>query len=312
MSVTRLADMALILRRLQSGGMDVSQANVIYGSYTTLAIPVFSLIPALITPIALVSVPQLSAAIEGKDRMSQATVFERSVRWTVLLAMPAAMGIAVYASPILSMLFSGEREAIAIAAPLLSVLGVSILFASLITTTNALLQAYRRTEAPIVSITVGAVIKILSAYWLIGIPSVGVYGAPISTFFCNLTVTVLNFVFLGRCVPKERHVGGVSRVYWKPLFSSVLSILASLAAYFPLRVWVDTEWISFFVAAAVAVAVYGAMLLLLRCVTAEELRMLPMGERLLDQRNQRKLKYKDGTKDDNRGENQISGGKTTL
>lgn len=295
MSVTRLADMALIMRRLQGIGMDVVRANVIYGSYTTLAIPVFSLIPALITPISLVSVPQLSAAIESQDRGVQATICERSVRWTVLLSMPAAMGISVYALPILSILFSGESEAIAIASPLLSILGISILFASLITTTNSLLQSYRRTGAPIVSIVIGALVKIVLAYWLIGIPTVGVYGAPISTFFCNLTVTLLNFCFLGRCVPKQHNVGGVSQVYWKPLGASMLAMLASLAVYFSIRWRLELEWLSFVITAIVAAMVYCVMLILLRCVTAEELRMLPMGEKLIDLWNEKnKKKVKDG------------------
>lgn len=295
MSVTRLADMALIMRRLQGIGMDVARANVIYGSYTTLAIPVFSLIPALITPISLVSVPQLSAAIESADRGAQASISERSIRWTVLLSMPAALGIAVYALPILSILFSGESEAIAIAAPLLSILGISILFSSLITTTNALLQSYRRTGAPIVSIAIGALVKIVLAYWLIGIPSIGVYGAPISTFFCNLTVTVLNFCFLGRCVPKQSHGAGVSQVYWKPWGASMLAIFASLATYLPIRVRLEIEWLSFAIAATVAAVVYCGMLILLGCVTEEELRMLPLGNRLVEQWNQKKKnKIKDG------------------
>lgn len=296
MSVTRLADMALIIRRLQGIGMDVAYANVVYGSYTTLAIPVFSLIPALITPISLVSVPQLSAAIEGRELGTQATITERSIRWTVLLAMPASMGIAVYASPILSVLFSGETEAIAIAAPLLSMLGISIVFSSLITTTNALLQSYRRTGVPILSIAIGVLVKIVLAYWLIGIPSIGVYGAPISTFFCNLTVTVLNFGFLGRSVPKQPEVGGVSQVYWKPLGASLLSILASVSVYLPMRSYVEAEWLSFAIAATVAAVTYCVMLILFHCVNAEELRMLPMGDRLINQWNQRKnkMKIKDG------------------
>lgn len=282
LNVTRLIDMTLIMRRLQTAGMSAAEANAIYGSYTTLAVPVFGLIPSLITPISLALVPKLSAAIESRSREEEAMVTDRSIRVAVLFAMPASMGIAVYARPILSLLFSGEEEAIAVAAPLLSLLGFSILFSGLITTTNAILQSYRCTGKPILSMAVGAVVKIVTAYGLIGIPSVGVYGAPISTFFCNLTVTAMNFYFLGICVPKGQRVSGFFRVWCKPLAASSFAILGSLAVYLPMERWTENGTVAFLSAVVTAVLVYGIFALLLRIVTEEDIALLPMGTQLLN------------------------------
>ncbi len=282
LSVTRLIDMALILHRLQDAGTSVAKANEIYGSYTTLAVPVFSLIPSLITPISLTLVPQMAAAIEKKSGESQAAIVDRSVRLTVLLAMPASMGIAVYATPILSILFADELDAIQIAAPLLSLLGVSILFSGLITTTNGILQSYRQTGKPILSMAVGAIVKTVTAYFLIGIPRIGVYGAPISTFLCNLTVTVLNFYYLGKCIPKSETAEGMLCVYWKPLGAAFLSILASLTVYLPIRhsQW-GSEALAFCTAFCAAAVAYSAFAVLFRIVTAEDLVLLPFGKRLV-------------------------------
>jgi len=281
LSVTRLVDMALIMRRLQNIGYSVSEANEIYGAYTTLAVPVFSLIPSLIAPISMALVPQLSAAIARKSTEDQADLADRSIRLTILLAMPASMGIAVYASPILSILFSREAEAIQIAAPLLSVLGLSILFSGLITTTNAILQSYRQTVKPIVSMSIGALVKIIFAYFLIGNPSVGVYGAPISTLLCDLTVTCMNLRFLGMAIPKSRRSKGVGQTYYKPLAASLLAILSSIAVYLPLYHANVGMVVSLFAAIFVAGVTYAVFAVVLKIITSEDVAMLPMGEKIL-------------------------------
>lgn len=274
LSVTRMVDMALILRRLGDVGVSLSEANQIYGAYTTLALPVFSLIPALVTPIALSLVPQLSAAIESRAAEGQARVVTDALRLTVLLGLPSSLGIAVYARPILSLLFAGETEAIAIAAPLLSVLGASVFFSCMITTTNAILQSYRKTEKPIVSTVVGSTVKIIGAYLLIGIPSIGVFGAPISTFLCNLTVTAMNLWYLYACLP---HTEGlkIGRIFGRPLAASVGAVLLSVAVYLPMRAWTESETIGFFAALMTAAVGYAALAVLFGAVTREDLALLP-------------------------------------
>ena len=61
LGITKIVDMTLIMRRLQDIGFSPTDANEIYGSYTTLAVPIFSLIPSLLTPIRL-RCPPASAA----------------------------------------------------------------------------------------------------------------------------------------------------------------------------------------------------------------------------------------------------------
>ncbi len=280
LSVTRLLDMALIMRRLQTIGWSAAEANAVYGAYTTLAVPVFGLLPSLITPISLALVPQLAGAVEGGDPDEQATVADRSLRLTILFSMPASMGITLYAYPILSLLFRSEPESVAVASPLLAILGMSVLFSGIITTTNAVLQAYHRVGKPIFSMTVGALVKALSAYLLLGLPQVGVYGAPISTLLCNITVTVINMRFLARCLPHSVNVTGFFGLYGKPMVASVGAILASLAVYFPLYRISDRMTLAFLGAALMAVISYMLLAFGMGVVTAEDVALLPMGKGL--------------------------------
>ena len=281
LSVTRMVDMTLILHRLGDLGVSLSEANRIYGAYTTLALPVFSLIPALVTPIALSLVPGLSAAIEARAEEGQARMVGDALRLTVLLSIPASFGIAVYAHPILSLLFAGEHEAIDIAAPLLSLLGASVFFSCMITTTNAILQSFRKTEKPIISTVVGSTVKIVGAYLLIGIPKLGVLGAPISTLLCSLTITGMNLFYLHTCLPRA-DVLAVGKIFVRPLAAALGAVLLSVAVYLPVCEWTNRERLGFLAALFAAVIAYAAFAVLFGAVTREDLLLLPRRRRKQD------------------------------
>lgn len=277
MSVTKLVDMTLIMRRLQDIGYTTPGANSMYGAYTTMAVPVFSLIPSLISPIALALVPKLSAAVERGSEEAETAVTNISIRLTVLLSMPAAFGVAVYSREILELIFSRETEAVTLSAPLLSVLGVSVLFSCMITTANAILQALGRVYLPIISVSVGSILKIAAAYFLIGIPEIGILGAPISTLVCDLTVTLLNVFFIVKELP---NIEGVTKIYLKPLAASV----AMIAVSFPIKCISESlgadRRIAFCLALISGVVVYFGAVILLGAVDGDDLLSLPFGDRI--------------------------------
>jgi stage V sporulation protein B len=218
------------LRRLQTIGYTEIAANEAYGSYTTLALSVFGLLPALVNAVALPLVPMLSAAIASGEKEKQAQMILSSYRLTSLFAIPSALGVSAYARPILLLLFGREPEAVALAAPLLSYLGVSVFLSCMITATNSVLHAYQAVNRPILSMLVGAVIKIVSAYFLIGNERIGIMGAPISTFLCDAAVVLLNLYFAsGLC-----RVNDLGSVFLRPLFSATLSIGGSYLIYLTL------------------------------------------------------------------------------
>lgn len=278
LGITRIADMALIMRRLVDIGYSSVGANVIYGSYTTLAVPIFNLLPSLITPLALAVVPRLSAACVREGEGGAREIVGIALRISVFFSMPASIAIAVYSRQILGVLFAGETEAIAIAAPMLSVLGASVLFSCLITTTNAILQAYGRAHVAMISMSVGALIKIVSAYLLIGIEGIGAYGAPISTLLCDIAISAVNFYFINK-----RADGALSsmHLYMRPAISSSLMILVSFAGYRASERVFCSERIGFFVGVLLGVLSYLFFSLLFGAVRREDLEALPYGERIV-------------------------------
>jgi len=276
-SVTKLIDMTMILRRLQSIGYSEVAANEAYGSYTTLALSVYGLLPALVNSVALPLVPMLSAAIASKDKNRQEQMIRTSYRLTAMFAIPASLGVAAFARPILSILFRSDPEAVATATPLLSCLGVSVFLSCMITALNSVLHAYEEVNRPILSMLAGAVVKIAGAYFLIGIPQLALLGAPISTFLCNTTVVLMNLYFASKLCSVSR----LSVIFVKPLLAATLPIGGALWLYWILCRRSFGETVAFLIAFLVASFGY----LLLSCAfgvfCAADIAQLPFGEKIL-------------------------------
>lgn len=263
-SLTKCVDLALILRRLQAVGYTVAEANALYGCYSTLAVPVFNILPSLTTSVALSAVPALSAAFRkgeaGREELGKTA--RASLELTMTFAIPAALGIAVFAKDILSLLFAGQTEAVAQAAPWLSCLGLSVPAACLITVTGAMLQAAGKANRPMISMLAGVGVKTVLAYILLGQEGWGMAGAPVSSLVCDTVIVAVNLFFIARHAPAmlPRLSDGVKLT----AIPTVLSVVAVGAVVLMRRLggWADiTPWHTI-AAIACVICLYGAGMLL--------------------------------------------------
>ncbi len=226
-SLTKCLDLALILRRLQAAGYTAAEANALYGCYSTLAVPVFNILPSLTTSVALSAVPALSAAFrkgkEGQEELRKTAV--SSLELTLTVAIPASLGIAVFAEDILALLFGGQPAAVAQATPWLSCLGLSVPAACLVTVTGAMLQAAGKANRPVIAMLVGVGAKTVLAYILLGLDGWGLAGAPVSSLLCDTVIVAVNLFFISRHAPAmlPRPGEGISLVA-TPTALSVLAV----------------------------------------------------------------------------------------
>ena len=216
----RILDMTMILRRLQSIGMDAATANSIYGSYSTLALSVYGLLPSLVSSVCLPLVPLLSAAHASGDVKREEELVHDGFRLIALFSVPGAVGITAFSKEILTLLFSGQSEAVGVAAPLLSCLGISAFLSCMIGGIQSVLHARKIVVRPLFAMLAGTFLKSVLAYFLIGNPSFAILGAPISTLFCNLLVTLLGMAILAKGKGREP----CAKVFFAPLLASLGSV----------------------------------------------------------------------------------------
>lgn len=219
MSLTNTLDTAMIQRILILSGMTAEEATAAYGNYTSLAVPLFNLPPVLIYPIAYSLVPAVAAAGEGKIEAAKEKI-TMSLRYALIIGLPCAMGLSALSDPILCLLYN-DTSAHA-ASMLLTLLAPSSLLVCILAITNSVLQGCGKEKMPVISMLVGGGVKLLSGMLLIKL--CGISGAPMSTFLCYLTVTVMNLAFTVRYT-KVRLTPGM---LYKPLLSAVVCSLSAV------------------------------------------------------------------------------------
>jgi len=281
-SLTKVIDMTMILRRLQDLGYESEVAFSAYGNYTTLALPLFSLAPALIASVAMPLIPSLSRAVAMNDAEGQGRVVSDALKLTSIVSMPIAVGLSLFAKPILELVFSGESEAISEAYPLLVVLGLSVTSACLITVSNAILQAYSKAYIPIISMAVGSLVKIVLAYFLIGNSEIGILGAPISTFFCDLIINAVNFYCISRVMPRTP---SVSTVFLMPFTASAVAVILARVAYNALVIKFGESALLTLACVAIAAILYLPLIFIFKVVKKEEISDMPILNRLSSGKN---------------------------
>ena len=284
MSLTEMIDLVILMDRLISIGKESMDATILYGSWKSCVVPLFDLPPVLIYPISYSLIPMIKATLTQGDTKRTSVYMHTSLRLSSILAIPCALGMSVMAHPIIWMLFGLEDADMG--APLLTILAPAIFFVCLLSVTNALLQANGYERKPIISMAAGAVVKLTLTYILVGIPEIGMYGVPISTFCCYFTVSVCNVYFLVKYV----HIKlDFSRMFLRPLISGAACAVSALGVYCLASMY--THYIiSMLLGIMIGVAVYILMIFATKSITEEDIRLIPKADKILGKLRGRKEK----------------------
>lgn len=284
MSLTDLIDVALIAARLQSPavGMTAAQATTVYGIYTGQAINFFNLPQTLITALAVSVLPTIASARAAQNFTKVSQTLGTTLRLTMLITLPAGTGFLLLSGPILRLFYS---EGTAIGGALMAILGLAVPAVALVAVTNATLQAFGRIDLPLVSMFLGALVKIFGDYYLIGLPAVGIAGAPISTAVCYWLIALLNLLQIGRL---SHALPPLGKTVGRPLAAAVGMGAATYLCHTGLLRLLDAapgaaaDKLVTLLSIAVAVVAYGVLLLALRAVEREDVLLLPKGYKIAD------------------------------
>lgn len=279
MSVITLLDQALVMSTLQDVlGCSEAQSTALYGEYT-FGMTLFNLPSSFIYPVTVSLIPAISAALARGDRQGACRQTEAAFRVTVLLALPAGMGLSVLAGPILDLLYPAVPDTAAAAAYHLSVLGVACVFVCLMIMGNGVLQSYGKEYIPVISLLVGGGVKILVNHLLVADPAVGIKGAPIGTLCCYVTIAAINLLAIRAAVPERP---AYLKTFLPAVGATAVMALAARGGYALFIRLLPGSSLATLGAIALAVAVYAAAALLLGAVKREDVLALPKGKKLAE------------------------------
>lgn len=258
----------------------------LWGAYGT-ALDFKSLVPTITIQLGVSALPALAAAWAVKNKQSMRQTIETVLRIGMLIALPAGIGMASLATPILTLIYGrgNSSEAIPIIAPILIVYGLFTPIIAISTPTTNMLQAVGRADIPMKTVAAAAVCKIICNFVFVGMPKINIYGAVGGTVLFYLIIVSINMFCLLR-ISKVR-VNWKS-IFLKPCIAAVLSGISAFAAHgvivriFPADTAssvINSDTIGTAIGVVLAVIVYVAAILLLKGILREDIENLPKGEK---------------------------------
>jgi len=191
----------------------------------------------------------------------------KSIFLTLLLTLPAASIFLFFSQSIVSMLYSRglTDEQLALAARLLRIESLSIIYLGIIQVATAVLQGADKPHRPAINLLYGAIAKVLLT--LVLLPFIGIMGAAIATVVCYGVVALINLFYMRRIVRPKMHL---FKQLIMPLAACALLVGSAKLGRFLLG-GVVGEMFAFIGALVIGGLVYIGFLLLSKTVRIKEL-----------------------------------------
>ena len=191
-------------------------------------------------------------------------------RFVMIISIPCAVALAILGRPLISHMLTGEVE---IPAMLLRMGSASVIFYSLSTLSNGVLQGIDKMKIPVRNAAIALVLHLGILYVTISVFDWKLYGVVISTMAFGFLMCILNWISIAKHL---RYHQEVRRTFIVPIISSAVMGGIVWVLYFILSKS-STELVSVIISSVVGIMVYFVVLLLLRGVKESEIRSLPGG-----------------------------------
>ncbi len=207
--------------------LDESTVAYMYGIFSRKAMVITNLPIALSSAAAAVMIPEVSANFAKGDREGATAMVEKVSRVILMIAIPCAAGLFALARPINFILFP-QKESLDEAALLLMILSITVVFYSLSTVTNAVLQGIGKVNVPVINAVVALILQTLILNVLLIFTDMRSVALCVATIIYSLMMCLLNNIILKKNLPVHNDL---KKTYILPAISSVVMGIVAFGIY---------------------------------------------------------------------------------
>jgi stage V sporulation protein B len=272
-----ITDSYIVSNRLSAIGYTNTQIADMFGELSGTAQTLINFPQVFSTAVAMSLVPAITEAFTRKQVSRLNVTANAGVKLSLIIGLPCGIGLFMLAEPVIALLYSSlGPEKHASAGALLEILAIGVIFLTLVQSFTAILQSINKQFHPVKNLALGLVVKVILSYILIGMPSINIKGAAISTTISYLVVALLNWHDINNTKIKINLVKISSRT----LLSSAIMALATGVSFKLLKSVMESQSLATLGAIAVAGIVYSVSLFVTGAITKEDLELIPKGEKL--------------------------------
>lgn len=256
---------------IQKGLEDVKAYNwgVYSGKYRVIVNVPIALANAMCSSI----VPVLTRLMVREEYTQVRQKIEQGMRFTMLVAIPSAVGLTVLARPIISMLFRGEVD---MAVDMLHIGSISVVFYTMSTLTNGVLQGINRMKIPVRNAAISLVIHIAFLYVTLQM-GMGINAVVYANILFAVIVCILNAMAIRKYL---RYRQELIRTFVIPgIAALIMGVVIGLINMLLSKTIGNV--LTVLVGITLGVIVYFLALILLKGVDENDLRSMPGGSKVL-------------------------------
>ena len=266
-------DDLLFGRAMEAQGMADTAAAALQGVYNSQYNQMTTLPVAITTAMAAALLPGI-ALLWSQGRRQEAMSKARTViKLNMALAIPAAVGLAVLAGPIMDVLFPRLDTYRDLASAMLEAGSAAVVFYALSTNTASVLQGSGHVHRPAANAAAALILHTVLMAVLLWRTELGVWALIVGNVTFPLTLALLNCHAMGKLLGYRWEA---ARTFVLPCLVSVPMGLAAWGVSRGAAALSLPTSVGLVLAVAVAVGLYLPLLLRLGCFSPAELRELPM------------------------------------
>lgn len=263
MQLSQVIDSVMVVNLL-----NLTNATEMYGLWTGPVNSMLGLPIALSSGVAVSALPGITKTYCSGDSKKLCESFNSAMKLTLVIALPCAFGMAALSQQILSLLYAGlPAEEIHVAAVLLSLSALSIVFLAVVLTCVSVCQAVGKPYATVVFVSLAIAVKAVVNLFLLPVDEINIYGAAISETLCYLFATVCVIIYLRTKVGLKMDV---MQCLLKPTAAGlVMTLFITVAVAFAPKVFATSFGTLALI--AISVVVYFSVISLLKVFNSGEI-----------------------------------------
>ena len=256
-------------------GVDADTISMLYAEYATYFMSIIN-IPLTLSSAAPTSmIPEVSALYATGDIDETRRRVDQTVQLSMFISIPCAVGLAVLAQPIVSLLFHGTNG---VAGQLLMMGSFTILLNGMSNISNGVLQGIGKPKIPMITAAVALVVDVVVVVVLLMFTNLGIYALLVAMIVYAIVVCVLNDFFMKKYLDYKNPW---KAAYVSPIVASAVMGVVAAGVYYGLHVLLPSNIICLGVAIILAAMAYFLVYILVDKTASERLSRMPGGAYLV-------------------------------
>ena len=252
-------------------GANAEEISIMYAEYASYFMMIIN-IPLTLSSAAPTSmIPEVSALYATGDIEETCNRVDQTVQLSMFISAPCAVGLAVLAHPIVSLLFSRTNGT---AGYLLMLGSFTILLNGMSNISNGVLQGIGKPKIPMITAAIALAVDVVAVVALLLFTDLGVYALLVAMIIYAVAVCILNDRFMKKYLNyRNPWIKG----YVQPILASIPMGAVAFGVYHGLYLLLPINIVCLAVSIMLAAVVYIVAFVFVAKVSEEQLRSFPFG-----------------------------------